>query len=241
MGAAKTFWLVCIIILAVILILIILACLGFSLGCQSTDGLHYPYKYLTTKHGLSNKQRHQILYDMMDVFLTYTKHMTVWPVYGTLLGLIRDGKIICYDFDLDFAIYEDQWVEMQKTLQLIVKENPEYGYMWYSYKFMRFGQLYHRKTMINCDVSVYTVKNGQVLRNLVLNDFIYNTEDVFPLDRKTFENPYTHEEFTINMPSNPDRLLRVYYGDNYINPDHKCDDDCENCVKIESINPDDNK
>jgi len=221
-----------VIVLAVILALVLIVGIGFYFACKSTEGLGFISKHMTPDTSLTNLEKNRILYDMMGVFHTYTKHITVWPVYGTLLGFVRENRIICYDYDLDFGIYEDRWNDMKIALEKLVKENPEYGYMRYDFHFMKYAQLYHKKTMLGCDVSVYQVKNGKVIRNLLMNDFKYNTEDVFPLARMIIKHHYTDEYFEFAMPANPDAILRTCYGENYMISDHKCDDDCENCVKV---------
>ena len=221
-----------VIILAVILVLVLLVALGFYFGCKSTEGLGFISKHMKPDTSLTNLENNRVLYDMMEVFLKYTKHITVWPVYGTLLGFIRENKIICYDYDLDFGIYEDRWDDMKKALEKLVKDNPEYGYMRYDFHFMKYAQLYHKKTMLGCDVSVYLVKNGKVIRNLLMNAYKYNTEDVFPLGKMTVKHQYKDVYFDMAVPANPDAILKTCYGENYMTPDHKCDNNCENCIKV---------
>ncbi len=233
MGILQIIFLIIIIILAIILILIIVAGIGFVCFCKSTDGLSYPYKYLTKDDSISNSQRHRILYDMFDVLMAYTKDITIWPVYGTLLGIIREQKIICYDYDLDFGIYMHDWTKLKEILDKIVAENPEYGYMWYDFSVMQFAQLYHKKTMVNCDISVYTIKNDKVKRVLIIKDKKYNPENMFPLRSSKFKHYYKDIEYDIKIPVYPDKILKQLYGENYMTPDHQCDANCENCVKVD--------
>jgi len=236
MNTLKLVLLIIIIILAVILILILLAGVGFGLGCKSTDGFSYPHKYLTRKNNLTNKERHIILYDMMDIFLNYTEELNVWPEYGTLLGFIRENKIICYDYDLDFGIFKDEQDKLEDILIKLTNENPKYGFMQYNFPAMHFYQLYHIETMTNCDISIYHIKEGKVMRNLIKNDFKYEIKDMFPLKTVEIKHYYKDIKYKIRFPANPEKIMETCYGKNFMIPDHKCDSDCENCVKLNSDN-----
>lgn len=232
MNAVQITLLVIIIILAVILLLIILAGVGFVCLCKSTDNLSYPYYYHIRGNHLTNSERHRILYDMFDVFQRYTQEITTWPTYGTLLGFIREGKIICYDYDLDFGIFGNDWDKLKVILDKIAIENPEYGYMWYDFPFMRFAQLYHRKTMVNCDIAVYKIKSGKVVRVLWVDKHKYDVTDSFPLKSMTVKHYYKDIKYDIKVPACPEKILETCYGKNYMTPDHRCDDACENCIKL---------
>ena len=108
--------------------------------------------------------------------------------------------------------------------------HPEYGFMWYDFPFVRFAQLYHKKTMTNCDISIYETKNGKTARNLTPNECDYDMKDFFPLKTIEIKHYYQDKTYKIKVPANPDKVLKTNYGDNYMIPDRVCDEECENCA-----------
>ena len=53
-------------------------------------------------------------YDSSDIFKIAVKILTdnkinYWVCHGTLLGIIRDNKILSWDHDVDFAVWEDEY------------------------------------------------------------------------------------------------------------------------------------
>lgn len=53
-------------------------------------------------------------HDSSDIFKIAVKILTdnkinYWVCHGTLLGIIRDGKILSWDHDVDFAVWEDEY------------------------------------------------------------------------------------------------------------------------------------
>lgn len=224
---------VLLLIIVVIILVIILLTVAYCYFCSSTDGILYPYVYLSrNNNNISNEDKRKILYDIMDVYLTYMEEIDTFPVYGTLLGFYREDRIICYDYDIDFGIQEKDWSKMLGILKKICRENTEYGYIHYDMFGMKFCQLYHRETMLNCDISVYYTSDGKAKRKLFYNDYTFNYNYLFPLQDKKIKHFYKNKEYKIKYPVNPQGILETFYGKFYMFPDHKCDNNCENCVKI---------
>jgi hypothetical protein len=214
--------LICIIALAIVVLAVV--AIGFSASCSSTDGVGYILKIVFNRPIISNLEKNKILYDMLDLTMRYMKNTKVWAMDGTLLGFTREERIICYDYDLDFEIMEEDWHEVKNALDLLVKENKEYGYIWYSFPTRKFAQLYHRKTMTMADFQVARIKGNRL-------DHKYNLSDILPLKRRKVKNMYNEKEYKMWIPNNAHNVLTTAYGKDYMTPDHICDKDCENCVK----------
>ena len=46
--------------------------------------------------------------------------------YETLLGKIRHNDMICYDYDLDFGIFDKEYNRLEKRLSSYFKDTPGY-------------------------------------------------------------------------------------------------------------------
>lgn len=214
--------LICIIALAIIILATV--AIGFSCSCSSTDSIGYILKIIFNRPIISNLEKNKILYNILDLTMKYMKDVNLWAMDGTLLGFTREERIICYDYDLDFEIMEEDWHEVKSALDLLVKENNEYGYIWYSFPTRKFAQLYHRKTMTMSDFQVARIKGG-------IMDNKYKLHDILPLKRKRVKNIYNEKEYKMWIPNNVHNVLVTAYGEDYMKPDHTCDQQCENCVK----------
>lgn len=219
-----------IIILAVILLLILILAIGFDIYCKSTDNLSYLCMILREKLKLPNLERQKILYEMFDKVISHTRNIEIFPIYGTLLGITREKGIICYDYDLDFAIESNNWEEMKLQMTKLCKEDPRYGYIRYEFPFMKFIQLYHKETMVNCDISVFERKGDSLVRNPLDFDNL-KVEDFFPLKETYFMNKHTGKRYIIKIPNDNHAILTKYYGLNYHIPNYVCDHNCDNCEK----------
>lgn len=64
-------------------------------------------------HPMNMEVVHRNLLDIKEIFNSY--HIQFWLWFGTFLGLYRDGALIPWDEDTDFAIY---WPSMYKLREL---------------------------------------------------------------------------------------------------------------------------
>ena len=70
-----------------------------------------------------------------------TNNIGYWVDQGTLLGLIRDGKLIGHDKDIDFSILDEDLYKLEKVISEIEKEgyrlrNKQYKNYKFKYKFI---------------------------------------------------------------------------------------------------------
>ena len=155
--------------------------------------------------------------------------------YGTLLGYVRDKDLICYDFDVDIGILQDDYDRFLVALKDAVRSKcPDLKLKCVNVFGYRRMILIHKETNINADIDEFYVKDNQMIKNMPEWYCKYWWKEKatrFPLN---WILPFKRTDFnggTIYIPANSEQVLRSYYGDGYTSPDHSCDNQC-NCVKI---------
>ena len=68
-------------------------------------------------------EQKRLLYNIIKLFKKYD--IFYWLDYGTLLGAYRYGKIIPWDYDIDFSILH---VEQKKVLKNVIPDLVKLGY-----------------------------------------------------------------------------------------------------------------
>lgn len=151
-----------------------------------------------------------------------------WVTYGTLLGAYRNNKIICYDYDVDVAIMNDQYYAMLAAMKDLVKNNPEYKLSVYNYPLFNYKKIaiFHKATGLNADIMVYK-KTGDYISRCIPGIYVkymqnecdtrYPIDWVFPLKTMYLEG------IPVNVPNLSDKVLTCYYGKNFIHPVGVCE------------------
>lgn len=180
--------------------------------------LHYRSSRRLQKYGL------KILFEIGDVL--DKKNIFFWPEHGTLLGLIREGRLIKGDLDIDLAIFLDDYSnDIQKALETkgykLVKEylidDGEYG-----------REQTYTKQNINVDI-FYFKKGGDY--NIChcftpfdgLNEI--QSQDQFG-GQRVIENYFLNLGFEkkkfhgmeFNIPNDAHKYLKHHYGESYMVP-----------------------
>jgi hypothetical protein len=174
----------------------------------------------------------QRLYEMVTdaAELSATKP---YLLYGTLLGWRRDRRFICWDFDVDFGIDDEEYAALLTALQL----DEGYTLRVVDIPFiMKRAILEHAATGINCDIFPHTTDAAggtvrhtripRLWRRLLWNERARHlpASAVYPLQRQPFLGRSAW------VPRDPDRLLRAYYGKDFMRPDRSCHGGCKNCL-----------
>lgn len=183
-------------------------------------------------------KRIKVLTELLEIVLMVEKISNTHPfaLYGTLLGIEREGSFICYDYDVDFGILTTEFDTFLEDLLTHI-DKTKYKVRVMNNFLQRKIQIYDRETWLNLDIDSMYIDGDYVKKddNLGLySKFMYPDEctnikkdSVFPLRKKTLN------KHTVYVPNNIPDILRCYYGDKYMIPDHECSADCSVCKKKE--------
>ena len=189
------------------------------------------------RRSVDYNKRIKVLTELLEEVLMVEGISNTHPfaLYGTLLGLEREGKFICYDYDVDFGILTTEFDTFLEDLLTHVNTEKYEVSVNNSY-FQRKIQIFDRETGLNLDIDSMYIDGDYVKRErsgMVIYDmFVYPDEcteikrdSIFPLRKKTLNN------HSVYVPNNIPDVLRCFYGDNYMTPDHECSSDCSVCKK----------
>lgn len=186
-------------------------------------------------------ERRQILIDLNNIIAEAALKSDTRPfiIYGTLLGYERDRDLICYDFDLDFGISEDEYDAVKGKVMEILQSRPEYRVDIKDFLHYRSIEIIHKTTRISADISTFTMESDDgatVSRSVPSIYSLYYLKEcaanmprewIYPLQQVDFLGNRTY------IPNHPSKLLECYYGPNYMTPNKVCDRECNQCVTKE--------
>ena len=133
--------------------------------------------------------------------------------YGALLGLIRDGKLIGHDDDVD-AIYISKESDPQRVaeeVQAMVKKLNEQGI---EASTVGNGQMHVvGEYGVIIDVFSSWINKDRFNLYFTLYQSEVTTADIFPLQEVEFEG------YPVNIPANPEAVLEAIYGSGWSKPD----------------------
>ena len=152
------------------------------------------------------------------------KNADVFVDYGTLLGIVRDNKLLGWDHDVDFGVHITEsfgWLEIESIMHKIgfskVRQfvyRGEITEQTYKSKDLFIDFFRHYENAGNSISFVYDKKSNK----------IYPTEnswDVMEFRTPSVETITTIKisDYTINIPCNYEEYLLSIYGDNWRTPD----------------------
>lgn len=192
-------------------------------------------KDIKVRRETPTNQRLDILKNLYKIICESSENNKLFIVYGTLLGKIRNNDLICYDFDLDFGIMNENYKKIKEMIKKKLKNNNEYKFIDKDILFWKSFTIVHNKTKINADIFCYNYSGNKIWRSVpeVYSKF-YLGEKIHKMDRD-WVLPLKESEFLnhkIFIPNKPDMLLKNWYGKSYMTPDHICDESCDVCKKI---------
>lgn len=138
---------------------------------------------------------HKNLRDVVDA-LAEAK-ITYWLTFGTLLGIVRDGDFIPYDFDIDIGCFKEQEVELLR----IVSQIP-------GFEIIRITQ-----SLISI------IREGVYIDFYLFSSQAENTLNCcgyYILDLKLRQIDF--DDYQVTVPEGSNALLRQWYGDDWVIP-----------------------
>lgn len=151
-----------------------------------------------------SKKVHKKLYKQLKII--HSLGINYWVNGGTLLGLVRHGKIIPHDDDADVGIHESECEEIFNLLLEYCKTHPKYS-VWrtiHGLKFFRDGN-------IGTDLFTYKIINDKYVlaseqsRNCWKNDY-FLPEELNEIEIQSFG------KIKVKTIKNPKRYLYTLYG-----------------------------
>jgi phosphorylcholine metabolism protein LicD len=169
--------------------------------------------------GKNLKVAEQMLKDVTDIF---DKHgVRYWLDFGTLLGIVREGRILPWDDDMDISIFEE---DRQKVHDVVMPEIKKLNYRTYS----RYHHIEDHEVLKKGDFRAFRTRNyrWRFFRGYVKIDIfvMYKKEDyhywyelynVHRLPSNLIEE-FDTIEFNGKMYTKPklhDEYLTYHYGD----------------------------
>ena len=195
---------------------------------------YYPYKNYKIRKEVADILK--ILKEVLD-----KNSIDYWLDYGTLLGFVREGKIIGHDLDLDFGIKPKSGVVLAKILKkydcnLIQQIYVEGKLTVDTYKFrgVDFDIFYYEKRGDKIVNRVWLSNDSSIPQQKAYELGRGKLEDVIFSDIETKEIEFYGVKF--RAPKDSDRYLKENYGSNYMvpNPNWKHGDET-NRVALSNI------
>jgi len=192
------------------------------------------YDYTNKIKQINNKDKNNIIFLLRKIKLFLDDYnIEYWIDSGTLLGAVRNGKIIPWDDDIDLAIPKESYEKLYKII-LNLKKNKIKNILYYIsekhkikfswsiklldksasksiYKLNYPSMIFAEHTDINlpykCDLIMYFKEGNKYITNYPpwINVFYYNINDIYPLKKIKFENNY------YNCVNNPIPFLNNAY------------------------------
>jgi hypothetical protein len=149
-------------------------------------------------------------------------NVTAFPLYGTLLGMIRDDDIIPYDVDVDFGIMLEEYHKMMpieqetghgegqpsiKHLNSLVSDGgEEYLLTRQQNGLTTIERHIKNDTYLPFDFYIYEEKNNLLMSSIP--SCILSVEEAFPLQLKSFFNA----DKVFSCIARPEQCLSRCYG-----------------------------
>ena len=180
-----------------------------------------PIKGKKEKYKLKGKNLEIAEKMLHDVTTIFEKHgIRYWLDFGTLLGIVREGRILPWDDDMDISIFEE---DRQKVYDIVLPEIKKLNYRTYS----RYHNI-NDDILKNGDFRAFRVRNyrWKFFRGYVKIDIFvmyknkehyywyeYGNKHRLPC---SILNEFDKIEFKgkmYNIPKDYDKYLSYHYGD----------------------------
>lgn len=145
---------------------------------------------------------------------------------GTLLGIVREGRLLSHDLDMDVAVFVNSTDEISKLREKLFSKGCA---LRFSYSVDSIGIVEDSFTLndIKFDINYYFTEEASDVCYLMYTDpekvYADGEMSVVKLTspRTTETKKIDFHGIKINIPANPEEYLAVRYGENWRVPDKK--------------------
>lgn len=135
-----------------------------------------------------------------------------WLEFGTLLGLIRENKIIDWDNDLDVGVKKESFAE--EKINDVKRKCSEFGFnLMYKEDEKLYKIIYGEKNYLFCDIWIFQRLEGGIM------------SAVSPATQAVHEESFTIDKEILNfnnksyfIPKNINEFLTMRYGPDWKKP-----------------------
>ena len=148
-----------------------------------------------------------------DVLIEFYEYMTnrnirIWPMFGTLLGMVRNDDLIPHDADIDFGYLR---TERERLVSALDELHDTNGYSITRNQFSNLLSLHKNAVMV--DLYEYEIDEGRrALLQGHRREYDILFEEAFPFRTISFRGEKLH------CIHNPEAFFERYYGDDWRTP-----------------------
>ena len=170
-------------------------------------GFEKTYKSHMKNITFNNEEYRNHAQDVMVKFYDYmSKSVTIFPMFGTLLGIVRSNSLIPHDNDIDFGYFKDQEAELTNALDNLHGKD---GFLVVRNQFNSLYSVAHDTVLI--DLYEYE-QNKNVFMQGHRHFYNLHKDEVLPLKTINFHN----REMTCIQ--NPIKYFERHYGPDWKTP-----------------------
>ena len=166
----------------------------------TTQNGKYHYKSVPVYLGIKQIDKRQAYENLqlLDSFL-HAEQLPFGPIFGTMLGMVRDNDFITWDEDIDLYVKE----EYEEQLKLLFPKMEQLGFKLIRYERCGLYSIMRKGEYI--DFYILKRVNSQVRVTIghcfLLEDWVNDTI------------PFHFKELDLNIPRNFEQCLTITYGD----------------------------
>ncbi|MHC4690210.1 MAG: LicD family protein [Planctomycetota bacterium] len=170
-------------------------------------GFEATYKRHMKNITFNNEEYRKHAQDVMVEFYKYmSEYITLFPMFGTLLGIIRSDSLIPHDNDIDFGYLKSEEDELIKALDNL---HGKYGFVIVRNQFNNLYSVAHDTVLI--DLYEYE-ENGPVFMQGHREFYNLYSHEVLPFKTITFHDT------EMKCIQDPIAYFERYYGKDWRTP-----------------------
>jgi len=150
-------------------------------------------------------QATEVVKEFYDYFAA---HIDIWPMFGTLLGMVRTGELIPHDNDVDFGFFKK---DEEKVIQLLEDMHGQNGFKVIRNQFQTIFSIHKNEVLI--DLYEYELLDGSdIARQGSRPAYDLARTEIFPFKEVEFVGK------KIKCINNPISFFERYYGHDWQTP-----------------------